>query len=104
MGQRWKLLFMTVPMHWAQVWGTMMGQKWGPYQGPQQKTMMGQNWGTELARLPPCPTGTHTQAGLHLPAASDSPDTQGVQDWLWDDYPESWGCSGSPPEWLGPGL
>lgn len=35
MGQRWKLLFMTVPMHWAQVWGTMMGQKWGPYQGPQ---------------------------------------------------------------------
>lgn len=29
-GQRWKLLLMPVPMHWAQVWGTMMGQKLGP--------------------------------------------------------------------------
>lgn len=30
MGQRWKLLFVAVSMHWAQVWRTVMGQEWSP--------------------------------------------------------------------------
>lgn len=79
---------MPLCMHWAQVWGTVKGQKWRAITGTtiedHDGAELGKNaWGTELACLPPCPTGAHTHSGPYLPSVrSGFPDTQ-VQDCLW---------------------
>lgn len=83
MGQRrekWKLFPMPVPIHWIQVWGTVMGHKWEA----TKRTMRGQGWGMALGDCA-CLLALSHQCPLQAGPLSPSiyklcPDTQRIQD------------------------
>lgn len=92
-------------MHGAQVRGTMMGQEWRAITGPTMEDHDGAELGSD-AGLPatPAPLVYTLRQDLPSPQYLAVLTCKEYRTGCGDDYPESWGCLGTPPECLGPEL